>query len=307
LRTSGPGDSVEVVATVHAGSQDLADGVRLERVAGEESAAALRIRYPSGVQSIRYRSPDEHSVGFGLSYSTYDYDGLRYRISSGQGQRVWADLEVRVPARLTRARFHNLVGLVEAEGLEGALAFGFGTANVRLRRLSGELSLEGSSGDVRASEIRGTWASRSSSGDCELEGFDGETILMRSSSGDIRSRRLRAGRVEVETSSGNADLIDSDLAEFRGQSSSGDLSLDAAGSRLQEIRAHTSSGNVTVRLPRDAPFDATAEQSSGDMEVGFSDGTATRRGDRLVGYRRGSGGTRIRLETSSGDVEISPR
>lgn len=116
-----------------------------------------------------------------------------------------------------------------------------------------------------------------------------------------------AGRVEVETSSGNADFLEADLEEFRGQSSCGDLSLEAAGSRLQEIRAHTSSGNVTLRLPRDASFDAAADQSSGDMEVGFSDGTATRRGDKLVAYRRGSGGTRIRLETSSGDVEISPQ
>jgi DUF4097 and DUF4098 domain-containing protein YvlB len=220
---------------------------------------------------------------------------------------VWADLEVRVPSRLSRARFRNFVGLVEAEGLEGTLDFGVGSANLRLRRVSGDLSLESSSGDLRASEIRGSWASRSSSGDCELEGFDGETILIRSSSGDIRAKRLRAGGVEVETSSGNADFLDADLEKFRGQSSSGDLSLEAAGSRLQEVRAHTSSGNVTLRLPRDAPFDAEAEQSSGDMEVGFSDGTATRHGDKLVAYRRGSGGTRILLETSSGDVEISPR
>ena len=79
------------------------------------------------------------------------------------------------------------------------------------------------------------------------------------------------------------------------------------GSRLGEVRAHTSSGNITLLLPRDASFDAAADQSSGDTEVRFSGGTATRRHDKLVAYRRGTDGTRIRLETSSGDVEISPR
>lgn len=306
----GSGDAVEVVVTVHAASEELADGVRLERVAGPEGAASLRVRYPSDVLAIRYRPPrdaDEFSIALGLSHSSFEYDGRRYRISSGQGKRVWADLKIRVPARAARARFRNLAGLVEAEGLEGTLAFDIGSANLRLRRLSGDLSVAGSSGNVRASEIRGSLVARSSSGDHELEGFDGEELSLESSSGDVRARRLRAGRVEVETSSGNADFLEADLEEFRGQSSSGDLSLEAAGSRLQEVRAHTSSGNVTLRLPRGASFDAAADQSSGDMEVGFSDGTATHRGDKLVAYRRGSGGTRIRLETSSGDVEISPK
>jgi hypothetical protein len=42
------------------------------------------------------------------------------------------------------------------------------------------------------------------------------------------------------------------------------------------------------------------------MEVGFSDGTLVRHRGTLVGYRRGSGGSRIRIETSSGDLRVSP-
>jgi hypothetical protein len=42
------------------------------------------------------------------------------------------------------------------------------------------------------------------------------------------------------------------------------------------------------------------------MEVGFSDGTAVRHRDTMVGYHRGTGGARIQVHTSSGDLSVSP-
>jgi hypothetical protein len=309
----GSEGTVTVVATIHAETQSLADAFRLERVAGEGSAAALRVRYPDGVGTIRYRAPtdeDTYQISLGLfsfNSSTYHYDGRNYRISSGHGKRVWADLEVRVPPRPGRARFQNLAGLLEAEGLDGTLRFDVASADLGLRRLGGELSIGGSSGDIRATDIRGNWKSDFSSGDCDLDHFDGDSLSLRTSSGDIHAHDIRAHGVTIETSSGDASFQVADIQEFHGETSSGDLVLEAEGSRLKEIRAQTSSGNVTLRLPRDASFDASADQSSGDMEVGFSDGEAIRHRDKLVAYKRGNGGARIRVETSSGDLEIGPR
>lgn len=311
----GPGaeGAVAVVATIHAESQALADGVRLERVAGEGGAATLRVRYPPGVGAIRYRAPvdeDTVSISLGLlsfSSSRYRYDGRTYSVSPGHGKRLWADLEVRVPPRLIRARFKNLAGLLEAEGIEGALGFEVASADLRLRRLGGELSLNGSSGDIRAADIRGTWKSDFSSGDCQIDRFDGDSLAFHTSSGDVHARRVRARRVEIDTSSGDAAVQEADIEELRARASSGDISLAAEGSRLKEVRAHTSSGDVTLALPRGISFDAAADQSSGGMTVGFSDGTATRRREKLVAYRRGNGGALIRVETSSGDLEIAPR
>ncbi len=78
------------------------------------------------------------------------------------------------------------------------------------------------------------------------------------------------------------------------------------GSRLRAIDIATSSGDVILRLPSDAEFEATASQSSGDMRVGFFDGTSVTKGDNLVAYRRGDHRARIRVRTSSGDLSISP-
>jgi len=299
---------VSVVATVHAESDELAAGVRLERVAGDGGAAALRVRYPPGLHTIRYREPHSGRGSWPdlFSYTSVDYDGSHYRIANGHGKQVHADLEVRVPPRVARALYRNLAGLIVAEGLEGGMRFDVESADLDLTKLTGDLDIEGSSGDIRGSQIRGTWKSHFSSGDCRLEDFEGESFAFRSSSGDLKARRLRAGRFESETSSGDVRVEEADVVDYRAESSSGDLLLENEGSRLQEVRAHTSSGDVALRLPSDSAFEAIADQSSGDMSVRFEGGAETRKHDKVVAYRRGNGGVRIRVETSSGDFSLEP-
>ena len=307
IRSSAAEEKVVVVATIHAQSDELANAVRLERVAGVAGSGILRVRYPVDVRTIRYREP--HSEGEGLdifSHSTLDYDGRSYWVAPGHGKRLWADLEVQVPAKVGRAHFRNLVGLIDADGVEGSLRFEVASADLELKRLAGDLALEGSSGDTRAEDIRGRWTSEFSSGDLELTGFRGEEIRFKTSSGDVRGNEIQANRVESDTSSGDVSLRRADVEDFSAESSSGDVRLEVEGARLQAVRAHTSSGDVTLGLPRDASFEADADQSSGDMSVGFTDGSSTLRHDKVVAYRRGEGATRIRVETSSGDLSIYP-
>src|SRR5262245_58550407 len=306
IHPSAEDGKVVVVATIHAQSDELANAMRLERVAGAGSAL-LRVRYPSDIHTIRYREPNREGEGLDFfSHTTLDYDGRRYRVAPGHGKRLWADLDIEVPARVGSAHFRNLVGLIQAEGVEGRLGFEVASADLELKRLGGELSLEGSSGDTRAEDIHGKWQSEFSSGDLELTRFRGEEFRFKTSSGDVRGSEIQADRVAADTSSGDVSLRRADVVDFDAESSSGDVRLDVDGTRLQEVRAHTSSGDVTLRLPRDASFEADAEQSSGDMSVGFSDGSSTLKHDKLVAYRRGGGATRIRVETSSGDLSISP-
>jgi hypothetical protein len=308
--SAGTGSSVEIVATVSAESQELADAVRLERVSGDGGAATLRVRYPyAKVSTLRYRDPSDRSTGFdfgNLSASSYDYDGHRVRVSSGRGTWVHADVEIHVPAGRREAAFRNLVGRLEADGLQGRLRFEVASADLRLSRLDGDVALEGSSGDVRARDIKGSWKSNFSSGDTDLDGFDGDLLSFKTSSGDVVLRSLRARRAEFESSSGDVRLVDADIEELSAEATSGDVALDATGARLKSVQVRTSSGDVALRLPAGAAFEVDADQSSGAMEVGFDDGTAVRRHDAIIGYRRGSGGAHIRVKTSSGDLSVSP-
>jgi hypothetical protein len=302
--------AVTAVATVYAESQQLADGVRFEPVSGEPST--LRVRYPyDRISTFRYREPGTHDDGLWLNFassSSYSYDGRTVKVNPGHGTRIHTEVEVQVPRGETRgeARFKNLVGLIEAEGLRGRLRFEVASADLRLARLEGSLELEGSSGDIRARDIKGTWKSDFSSGDVRLDGFEGESLELHASSGDFAIRNVKAAKIVTETNSGDVRFLDADVEEFTAEATSGDVELEDVGARLKSVDVTTSSGDVTLRLPSDASFDASARQSSGDMSVGFLDGVSVEKHDSLVGYRRGDHGARIRVRTSSGDFSISP-
>jgi len=312
LRISpGTGSAVEIIATVYGEKEDLVSAVRLERVADGGTGATVRVRYPyDRVSTFRYRAPseccDSGFLAWSSSADSFEYDGHRVRVSRGHGTALHADLDVRVPASRIQARFAQQVGLVDAEQLQGEIAFRVASADLKLRRLEGSLTLEGSSGDVRARDIKGTWSSDFSSGDIDLVGFEGDSLSVRATSGDASLRSIKARRAEFESTSGDLRLVDADLQELSAEANSGDVSFEAAGTSLHDARIRTSSGDVSLRLPSTSSFDVEADQSSGDMDVQFSDGSVVNHRDRVVGYRHGSGGAHIRVRTSSGDLVVSP-
>ena len=305
---AGSGPGVEVVATVHAETAELAEAVRLERVDAGSGSATLRVRYPyDKVSTFRYREPSEDGGFFGWASSeSYDYDGHRVHVNRGKGTWLHADVEVRVPPGKIQGSFSQLVGQVDADSLQGEVRFRVASADLRLRRLDGAITLEGNSGDIRARDIQGTWSSDFSSGDLDLAGFVGDTVTMHTTSGDVNLRSVKAKRAEFESTSGDLRLTDADLQEFDAEASSGDVSFDATGLGLREVGIRTSSGDVSLRLPANLSFDVDADQGSGDMDVRFSDGAEVSQRDRVVGYRRGNGGARIHVSTSSGDLTVSP-
>jgi hypothetical protein len=312
--TVGSPDAVDVlvVATVHGADDQLASSVRLEEVRGDRGIPTLRVRYPATRRTLRYFDPDARHddwpgfFSFGNSDGTR-YDGRTYHVSARRGELLYADVEVRVPPRLAAATFLELAGRLDAEGLQGKLAFRVESADLRLSHLRGDVDVAGSSGDTRASDISGSWRSDFSSGDCEVSGLEGASATFRTSSGDVRARSVVAHRVSVETSSGDYSFQDADVQEIQTESSSGDLAIDSRGNRLERVRVESSSGDVRLTLPGDASFHAEADQSSGDMRVAFADGQRGYRREELVSFRRGTGGADIRVSTSSGDFTIEPR
>jgi DUF4097 and DUF4098 domain-containing protein YvlB len=308
---AGSGDSVVVVATVHAENGALASSVRLDEVRGDGGVPTLRVRYPAIHRVLRYPRRDHEHRWDGLvlfgNGNIERYDGARYRVSSHRGTLLYADVEVQVPARVADATFLERVGELDADGLEGKLSFRVASADLRLDRLNGDIEVRGTSGDTRASRIRGTWRSDFSSGDSEMERFDGSSATFHTSSGNVAVRGIVSDRLSIKTSSGDARVRHADVRELQTDASSGDLSFETAGTRLARILVRSSSGDVHLALAPEASFQAEADQSSGEMRVRFDDGERRyRRGD-LVAFRRGTGGADIRVTTSSGDFTIDPR
>lgn len=307
----GEGDRIVAVATLHAESEELAAKVDFVEVPSEKGSTVLRVRYPVEEHSVfRYPGRGEEGVsilGISLgSESSAEYAGRRVKVGGSRGVLLYADVEVRLPRKSLDVTFRNVFGPLRAEGVEGTLAFDTAAGDVTLDRLEGRIVADTGSGDVRATSVEGSFDADTGSGDVALDRFRGEEIRCDTGSGDVKVSDASARRIEVDTGSGNVSVLASDIEGWSAETGSGDVRLEAAGSRARAIEADTGSGDVTVRLDPAAAFEAVAEQGHGDIRSGFADAQPILEGREVVGYRRGDGRIRVRVETGSGDFRIEP-
>lgn len=303
------GNTVVVVATVHAENDALAQKTKLEQVVGKGGVPTLRVQYPV---EDEFRYPglgrDHGFLGnmFDGSNTTTEYAGRRVKVSASHGVLLYADVEVQVPRHLENAEFRNMVGSIEGRDLEGRIAFDTSGGDVTLRSMSGSINADTGSGDVKASDCRGSFSCDTGSGDCDLTDFEGEAIHVDVGSGDVTVRHATARLVDVDAGSGDVRVLGSNVEEFRSETGSGDVRLESSGSRLARVAADTGSGDIVLLLSPDASFEAMADQGSGDLIMRFKDAQAIVRHKEVVGYRRGDARIKIDIETGSGDLTIEP-
>ncbi len=295
----GAGNEVTAVATIHAEDAELASAMRFEQVTGKDGRETLRVIYPlSGHRTVRY--PGAH----GTSHVTYD--GRRVRVSSGHGDVMYAEVEVRVPASRLDAVFRNAVGVLTAQGISGRLLLDTSGGDIRASKLSGTVKADTGSGDVDAEDLSGSFTCDTGSGDCRITRFDGDTLICDTGSGAVEGTGVRAGRLVADTGSGRVTVKDADLETFEGDTGSGGIVLENRGDRLRRVDADTGSGGVTVRLPSGTGFELRADVGSGDITSDFSDARAIVHHRRVVGYERGDRQVRINADTGSGSVRVDP-
>lgn len=307
----GPGDRLVAIATVHAESDELADQVRFERVEDTNGKATLRVRYPLD-EHRTFRYPGSGSGGFlsGLfgsgSSTSGKYDGRKVKVTSKSGVLLYADVEVQVPEREVDARFSNFAGPLNATGLKGSLEFDTASGDVTVSSLDGRVEIDTGSGDIRASSLVGSLSCDTGSGNCTVDKFSGDKIDGDTGSGDIIIRDSTVAVVSTDTGSGDIRVESSDLGRFDADTGSGDIVLSSGGESLTRVDADTGSGDVTLRLGAEASFEIRSSQGSGDLVSRYSDAEAILDHRELVGYRRGDGRIRIRVDTGSGDVLVEP-
>lgn len=309
----GDADTVVVVASVHAETADLADQVRLERVAASSGRLTYRVRYPyDEVKTFRF--PGDGGSGdagrssgwMGVSNASSRYDGKDVQVSSSRGTLLYANLEIRVPRRKVDGRFRNVVGGIDAKGIAGILDFDAGSGPVRIEELDGDVRADTGSGDVDARNLRGAFRADTGSGEVRVAGSDGGTLACDVGSGDVVIETANATSIAVDTGSGDVRAAAIAAESFDADTGSGDVSLVADGTRLAKISVDTGSGDVTLRLGPAASFEARAWQGSGDLVNGYADARPIVKGRYVIGYARGDARTQIRVSTGSGDVILQP-
>ena len=301
-----PGDSRRVVAsaTIHAESEELAGQVSFVTIEAAGKAPILRLRYPlEKYGTIRYpgrgdgtKGGEDRNGGFlgrifggGLDTSTR-YDGHRVKVGSGAGVLLYADIEVRVPAGVeTDASFRIVAGGITARDLKGSLRFDTG------------------SGDVIAGDITGEHLGcDTGSGSCRITGFKGRSIDCDTGSGNVVISGGHAVTIKADTGSGNIRIETDGVEEVLADTGSGNLALITEGRGLKRVSADTGSGNVRLGLGPEASFELVTSQGSGALRNGYDDAQPILKGRELIGYRRGTGGARIDVDTGSGNVTIEP-
>ena len=147
-----------------------------------------------------------------------------------------------------------------------------GSGDVRVRDLSGDVTVVASSGDVILDNIGGTVNVRSSSGDVDVTGAAGDVSVV-VSSGDIDASGLESDRVAIRSSSGDTRVgFTGTPTDIQVTASSGvHVSVPDDGTAYA-VEEHTSSGDghVSVDTDSDSTHTATLRTSSGDLTFDYN-------------------------------------
>jgi DUF4097 and DUF4098 domain-containing protein YvlB len=260
-------------------------------------------------------------------HSSTIYRGERVRIYPRRragAPTLYADLRIAVPAGAALA-VRDQLGAVRAEDLSGTIEVDTGSGDVRFGVFAGTLKIETGSGDIRLGATKGETAVHTGSGDIAIGNLVGNGVF-ETGSGDVVLDQVAAGKLTLDTGSGNVTIKSGTVAKVVAKTGSGDVHLSHV--ELEELVADTGSGNVTLQSSlaqarqlrigtgsgdieiaagRGATFDVDSDQGSGDLRVGYTDATLRKHGSKVIGARRGDGRTRIHIETGSGDCSIVPR
>lgn len=198
-------------------------------------------------------------------------------------------VEVSVPARAS----------VEAESV---------SADIDVTGVGGSrLAAESVSGDILVRGVRVAEASfENVSGDIDAELDGSQSLSVESVSGDILVRGRIGGRIALETVSGDATLETATIERLEMSTVSGDGRLSAGLAPSGNITADSVSGNVDLVLPRDTSARLRIETFSGGISSPVGQVKTEEYGPgKHLDAKMGSGSGQIRLESFSGNVQVT--
>ncbi len=184
------------------------------------------------------------------------------------------------------------------------------SAAVESTRVSGEQQVNSVSGDVGLDVAGAATEIKTVSGDVTVRG-SGESgnVRVTSVSGTVRVTR-GAGSLEATTVSGDQTLDFGIAQSLRLRSTSGDLRIRAASDRGGSLDVASVSGDVTLNVKAATGTALDIESFSGDIESCFGargQSSGARGPGSALRVVRGAGGSRVRIKTMSGDVQVCDR
>lgn len=301
---SGP---VKVVAVVNGeGSspqetQDLMNAMRWV----QEHDGTWNLAYPVD----RYDAfvfPDR--LGSMGSHTTAKFRGERVHVYGGARRGVpvlYADLTITVP-KGARLKVVESVGGIRGSNLNGDLYLDTGSGSIKVDGAAGELVADTGSGDVELHQIAGNTKADTGSGDIVIDGIAADKLAVDTGSGDVTVSNATLRELWADTGSGGIAVDHARLETFRADTGSGDVTIAGDLESARSMDIDTGSGGVEIYGGPAFEFDLTTDVGSGEVDVRYADAELRRNRHEVIGARRGSGQTRILVDTGSGDVTVAP-
>jgi len=163
------------------------------------------------------------------------------------------DVHVRVPTG-TPVKISTFTAPITIGGRVGRADLAFGSADVGVRHVDGDLRLRYGNGTAKVVQVTGSVQVRSGSGSARF-GEIGGALMAGCGSGDVQARVVH-GRVHCRCGSGTVQL-----GEIHGDvdvaSGSGDLTVGLPAGRSVRLDLHAGAGRVDSELPiEDGPRSA---------------------------------------------------
>jgi DUF4097 and DUF4098 domain-containing protein YvlB len=188
------------------------------------------------------------------------------------------------------------------------------SADVEATDVQGGLQLKTVSGNVKADIFQRNTEIKTVSGDVALRGQGGQSgpsqmIHVSTISGNIRVDHA-AGEFDATTVSGDMNVHLDPTRSVRVRTTSGDFDFEGKLAKGGSFDVETVSGDLIVRAMTEAGMDYQVATFSGDIKncMGVESERVSKYGPgrRLTGVdgKGGGEGSRVRLKTMSGDVEL---
>jgi DUF4097 and DUF4098 domain-containing protein YvlB len=171
--------------------------------------------------------------------------------------------------------------------------------NIEIQKVSGRLEGETSGGNLEITDVSGSLEMSTSGGNVDLRRVTGTTNV-ETSGGNMQADDI-SGPLKLRTSGGNIDIRNAD-GKLHASTSGGHIR--ASVKQNQGIDLSTSGGDISIEIPRSTAANIHAETSDGSISCDLEYSGKIR--DGRMDARINGGGEEIRLETSGGDIVISP-
>ncbi len=192
------------------------------------------------------------------------------------------DYQIQIPdgSKLTA---RSTTGRITATHLRGDLAIISSAANIELSSIEGAVSIENSSGSTKGELLYGPVSVRQPMGSIDLSWVEGD-VKVKTTTATVTVRQER-GALDIMTTTGSIDV---------------QTNLDSQ----RDCFIESESGNIKLSLPELASGTLSAVSKAGEIKTEIPIAISSMSKQKLVGDF-GEGGTRISLNSISGDVTVA--